>query len=285
MNTKLKFAAIGLLIVGAVVGAAVMLHGHSVAVLSPKGIIAQKEFDLMFTATLLMLLVVIPVFVLTFMIAWKFRAANTRAVYRPDWDHSRVAETIWWVIPFLLIFVISIMTWRSSHDLDPFKPIVSNQPPITIQVVALQWKWLFIYPDQRVASVNYAQLPVNTPVNFIITSDAPMNSFWIPQLGGQIYAMSGMSTRLSLMANEMGSYNGSSANLSGAGFAGMKFVAKATSRADFDTWVSAAAQSPNSLTQAQYDTLAKPSQNNPVVTYSLAGEGLYDRVMMKYMTP
>jgi len=285
MNKKLKFAAIGLLILGAAVGAALMLHGHSIAVLDPKGIIAKKEFDLMATATLLMLIVVIPVFVLTFVIAWKFRAGNTKAVYRPDWDHSRVAETTWWAIPFLLIFVISIMTWRSSHDLDPFKPIVSTQPPITIQVVALQWKWLFLYPDQHLASVNYVQFPVNTPVNFVITSDAPMNSFWIPQLGGQIYAMSGMSTRLSLMASDMGSYNGSSANLSGAGFAGMKFVAKATSRADFDTWVSAAAQSPSTLTRAEYDKLARPSQNNPVASYSLGLQDLYDGIVMKYMTP
>jgi len=285
MNNKSKFVTIGLLVLAAAAGAALLLHNHTIAVLSPKGTIAKQELDLLVTATLLMLIVVIPVFVLTFTIAWKYRAGNPNATYAPDWDHSRAAETVWWAVPFLLILVLSVITWRSSHELDPFKPLASTNQPVTIQVVALQWKWLFIYPQQRIATVNYVRFPVNTPVNFVITSDAPMNSFWIPQLGGQIYAMAGMSTRLHLIATAAGSYYGSSANLSGQGFAGMNFIAKATSQTDFDAWVATSKQSPNALTWDEYAKLARPSQNNPTSTYSLAGADPYDTVVMKYMKP
>ena len=285
MNKVFKFVAVGLLISAVGAGAALLLNGHTIDVLMPKGTIAKQELDLLVIATLLMLIVVIPVFVLTFTIAWRYRAGNTKAKYSPDWDHNRAIETLWWAVPFMLILVISVITWKSSHDLDPFKPLASAKPPITIQVVALQWKWLFIYPDQHIASVNSVVLPVDTPVNFVITSDAPMNSFWIPQLGGQVYAMSGMSTQLHLMATEPGSYHGSSANISGQGYSGMKFIAKATTRADFDGWVAAAQQSPSALSQAQYNHLALPSRDNPVSTYTLAQAGLYDRVVMKYMKP
>ena len=218
MMNKSKFIAIGLLILGAIAGVALLLHGHTIDVLVPKGTIAKKELDLLVTATLLMLIVVIPVFVLTFTIAWKYRASNTKAKYTPDWDHNRAIETVWWAIPFVLILILSVITWQSSHELDPFKPLASSKQPITIQVVALQWKWLFIYPEQHIATVNYVQFPVDTPVNFVITSDAPMNSFWIPQLGGQIYAMAGMSTQLHLMATDPGSYNGSSVTPQRTGF-------------------------------------------------------------------
>ncbi len=286
MNKAAKFAVVLVLVIAAAVaGFAVLLHGHTVAVLNPKGQVAAKELHLMITATMLMLIVVVPVFVLTFWISWKFRASNTQAVYTPDWDHNRLIETIWWGVPTLLILALSVITWQSSHELDPFKPLASTQPPLTIQVVALQWKWLFIYPEQHIATVNYVQFPVNTPVNFVITSDAPMNSFWIPQLGGQIYAMSGMSTRISLLADQSGTYQGSSANLSGHGFAGMKFAATAQPTADFDSWVDSIKRAPNTLSSSQYAQLAKPSSNNPMAAYSHPGEGLYDDIVMKYMSP
>jgi len=184
-----------------------------------------------------------------------------------------------------IILILAVLTWNSSHDLDPFKPIVSDKPPITIQVVALQWKWLFIYPQQNIASVNIIQFPNQTPINFEVTADAPMNSFWIPQLGGQIYAMPGMSTQLHLMADTEGTYRGSSANISGKGFAGMNFSAKSTSQADFDQWVALVHQTRNNLSLAKYNNLAKPSQNNPLSYYSSSQSGLYDRVVMKYMMP
>ncbi len=285
MSKPFKIVAIVLVVLAAGVGKFLLLNGHTIDVLMPKGTIAKQELDLLVTATLLMMVVVIPVFILTITIAWKYRATNTKAKYSPDWDHNRAIETLWWAVPFMLILVISVITWKSSHELDPFKPLASNKPPITIQVVALQWKWLFIYPEQHIASVNLVELPVDTPVNFVITSDAPMNSFWIPQLGGQVYAMSGMSTQLHLMASESGSYHGSSANISGQGYSGMKFIAKASSRHDFDDWVTSAQQSPSVLSKAEYDHLALPSQNNPVSTYTLAQADLYDGVVMKYMKP
>ena len=181
----------------------------------------------MIFAALLSLVVVIPVFAMTIYIVWRYRESNQKAKYSPDWDHNSKVETIWWLIPTLLIVVLSVVTWNSSHSLDPFKPIKSSVKPLRVQVIALQWKWLFIYPEQGVASTNILELPVDRPINFEVTADAPMNSFWIPQLGGQIYAMAGMSTQLHLMASEAGTYAGASANLSGKGFAKMKFDTKA----------------------------------------------------------
>lgn len=285
MNKKYKFAFFILILFGATILATLFIRSHNIAVLNPKGMIAREERDLMITATLLMLIVVIPVFVLTIFIAWKYRAGNTKARYTPDWDHHPVAEFTWWAIPTVIIIGLALVTWRSSHELDPFKPLSSTNPPMTIQVVAMQWKWLFIYPRQNIASVNYVQFPVGTPINFEITSDAPMNSFWIPQLGGQIYAMSGMSTRLHLVADTPGSYNGSSANISGEGFAGMKFVAKASSSADFDAWAGQMQASPKLLSLTEYNKLSEPSKNNPPSYYVLAEQNLYDELILKYMMP
>jgi len=192
---------------------------------NPKGLIGLQERDQMYMATLLMLVVVIPVLILTFAICWRYRASNKSAEYDPNWHHDTLAESIWWGFPALIIILLCIGTWVSSNQLDPFKPLPSSQKPIRIQVVALQWKWLFIYPEHKIALLNYLQFPENTPLNFEITSDAPMNSFWIPALGGQIYAMPGMVTRLHLQALESGEFRGSSANLSGTGFAAMHFLA------------------------------------------------------------
>lgn len=287
MRKKSVFLGGIVLFVLAVVLAAFYLHNHNVAVLNPEGLIANKERRLIIIATALSMIVVIPVFAMTFGFAWKYRASNTRnkAEYRPDWGNSRLLETVWWGVPTLIIIFLSVLTWQSSHELDPYKPLNSSKKPVTIQVVSLQWKWLFIYPDQHVASVNFAQIPANTPINFEITSDAPMNSFWVPQLGGQIYAMTGMSTQLHLMANKAGSYKGSSANISGDGFAGMNFTVKAGSDQDFNAWVARAKQSAGPLTQQTYGELAKQSKNNPVSYYANVEDGLYDTIVMKYMEP
>lgn len=265
--------------------AVIYFHSHSVAVLSPKGVIAGKERSLIITATLLMSIVVIPVFILTAFIAWKYQETNTKAKYQPELDHNSVLEFFWWAIPGFIILALAVITWNSSHQLDPFKPIASDKPPVTIQVVALQWKWLFIYPQQNIASVNLVQFPAQTPINFEVTADAPMNSFWIPQLGGQIYAMPGMSTQLHLMADGQGTYRGSSANISGTGFAGMDFQAKSSSQTDFNHWVTQVRRSQNNLSLAKYNKLVKPSQDNPTSYFSAAQSGLYDRVVMKYMLP
>jgi len=285
MNKKYKIAFFGLVFLGFVLLAGWYLHHTSIPVLEPRGPIAQKERQLIIVTLLLSLIVVIPVFSLLFAFVWKYRESNTKAKYSPDLDHSRVAETIWWVIPTALITVIGIITWNSSHQLDPYKPLSSSTPPITIQVVALDWKWLFIYPQQNIASVNLVQFPKQTPINFEITADAPMNSFWIPQLAGQIYAMPGMSTQLHLMANASGSFHGSSANISGTGFAGMAFVARSSSASDFQQWVNSVKHSPSRLDQDTYNKLVAPSQNNPISYYASSEAGLYDNVIMKYMGP
>jgi cytochrome o ubiquinol oxidase subunit II len=285
MHKRYRYFLLVLIPVGLVLLILTLTHGTNIPVLEPRGLVGQKERSLMFFALLLSLLVVVPVFTMTFMIAWKYREGNTKAKYTPDFDHSRIAETIWWTGPLILVIILSVVAWRSSHELDPFKSLASTTEPLTIQVVALDWKWLFIYPKQDIATLNYVQFPKDTPVNFEITADAPMNSFWIPQLGGQIYAMPGMSTRLHLMANQTGSYTGSSANISGEGFAGMHFLAKSTSQADFNVWAQAIHRTPNTLSQEVYDQLAQPSTNTGVAYYSPIKTNLYGTILMKFMGP
>lgn len=254
-------------------------------VLNPKGWIGDQQRDLMITATVLMMIVVVPVFVLTFYIVFKYNENNKKSKYKPEWDSNIFIELVWWGIPVALISILSVMTWKSSHALDPFRPLDSSVKPLNVQVVALNWKWLFIYPDQNIASVNELYIPVGTPVNFQITSDAPMNSFWIPQLGGQIYAMTGMSTALHLVADEPGSYYGMSSNISGSGFAGMNFMTQATDREKFDKWVASAKQQYLYLDKAQYAQLSKPSRDVEPYVYSYVKNNLYQEIIDKYMEP
>jgi len=282
---KYKFALFILLPLAILLFALQFMQHGTVAVLDPKGWIAEQELSLMVKATLLMLIIVIPVFVMTLVITWRYRAGNKTAKYRPDWDYNFTAECIWWGFPILIVIALSWMAWTSTHELDPYRPLESDKKPLTIQVMALQWKWLFIYPEQNIATINYIKFPEKTPINFEITADAPMNSFWIPQLGGQIYAMPGMKTKLHLIANEVGTFRGSSANLSGEGFAGMVFAAHATTEADFASWVQSAKLSQEGLNQESYNSLIYPSCNNPVATFVLKDNKLYDRMIMKYMLP
>ncbi len=184
------------------------------------------------------------------------------AKHTPDWDHSILAECVWWGVPCAILVVLGIYTWKSCHELDPFRPIAAKKE-MTIQVVALQWKWLFIYPEQKIASVNYVRFPKDTSIHFEITSDAPMNSFWIPELGGQVYAMSGMRSELYLLANGVGNYRGSSANISGKGFSSMVFTAESTSDEDFQEWVQSIKSSTQQLGMTEYQRLVEPSEYNP----------------------
>jgi cytochrome o ubiquinol oxidase subunit II len=286
MSRKQKAMVLGLVSAVLLAVLAAYLHKHTVAVLQPRGQVASGERRVMLIAAGLGLLVVIPVYIMTFMIAWKYREGNkTKKDYRPGWDGHRGIEFIWWAIPSIIIFILAIVTWNSSHALDPYAPLASSAKPLQVQVVALDWKWLFVYPQQNIASVNLVKFPVNTPVDFIITSDAPMNSFWIPQLGGQIYAMPGMATELHLMAGKAGNYTGSSANISGNGFAGMDFTANASTTAEFDRWVDSAKSSPDKLSFTEYDKLAKPSKDNQVAVYSSAASGLFDYTVNKYNYP
>ena len=288
MKTKYKLLLVGLglfIIVEFAWLLKTLIHGHTVAILAPAGTVADKQQALIQFAAILGLFVIVPVFALTFFIVWRFRDGNVKAKYRPEWDGDKKLEAIWWGIPCAIILVLAVVTWQSSNALDPSRPLVSDRKPMTIQVIALNWKWLFIYPEQNIATVNYVQFPEDTPIRFEITSDGPMNSFWIPQLGGQIYAMAGMETTLQLMADNPGSYAGSSANLSGKGFAGMKFTAISSTNGDFSKWVQSVWESPDRLTIGELEKLSKPSENNPVKLYGARDEDVYDTVMMKYMGP
>lgn len=285
MNKKSKLLIlVAIILLGAFAALAYGYLSHAdIDVLSPRGSVAARERNLMYFTLALSSIVVIPVFILTGLIAWRYREGNSKAKYSPELDHNVTAEAIWWIVPTIIIAVLSVVTFKSSHELDPFKPIVNGTKSLVVEVVALQWKWLFIYPEQSIASVNFVQFPAGTPIEFKITSDAPMNSFWIPRLGGQIYAMSGMSTQLHLVANQPGSFRGSSANISGEGFAGMSFVAKASSQAEFDVWLADVRQDSKRLSLSSYNQLAKPSRDNPISYYSPTEAGLYDAVVMKYM--
>ena len=261
-------------------------NGRDIPVLDPKGLIASQERDLILITFALGLLVVIPVFIMLFSIAWKYRASNTKAKYEPEMDGHRGFEALWWGIPALIIIVLSIITAVSTHALDPYKPIESNVQSVKIQVISMNWKWLFIYPEEGIATLNHMNIPKDTPIELTLTSDAPMNSFWIPALAGQVYSMAGMSTKLHLMANETGSFNGSSANLSGDGFADMRFKVKSMESAEYKKWASDNFNSTKTtlLTTDSYNKLAEDRKETDQKVYLLMQHDLYDKVIMKYMS-
>lgn len=261
----------------------VMLSGCKAALMDPQGPVGIEERRLILTALGLMLLVVIPVIVMTLCFARKYRASNKKAVYLPDWSHSTKIELVVWLVPCLIILVLAFLTWKTSHALDPFKPLSNGEEkPLTIEVVALDWKWLFIYPDQQLASVNEVAIPVGVPVRFKVTSDTVMNAFFIPQLGSQIYAMAGMQTEVNLKASQAGVFDGMSANYSGAGFSKMSFKARAMSKAGFANWISQAKQSMQSLDLSHYKLLAQASQQHPITYYSTVTPHLFSRVIQHY---
>lgn len=257
----------------------------NIAFLFPKGSIGLQERNLLFLLQALMLLVILPVYLLTFIFSWKYRADNPKAKYDPHLIDNRIAEYIWWGFPLAITLIICFFTWVKSHELDPYKPLESDRKPLSIQAVALQWKWLFLYPEEGIASLNFLQFPKNRPIRFEITADAPMNSLWIPELGGQIYAMPNMRTELHLIADEVGDFRGSSANLSGEGFAGMHFIARASSDEEYQQWIEAAKLSAKSLTLEEYNSLAAPSQNNPAELYRLQEGDLFEQIIAKYRIP
>jgi cytochrome o ubiquinol oxidase subunit 2 len=283
MHRKYKIAFGVLLGISLLALSIVYLYQTPMVLLNPKGEIGLKEKELIWISTWLMLIIVVPVLVMTVFFAWKYRASNKKAKYEPKWDNSVAAELVWWSFPLIIVMILSVITWKSCHELDPFQPILNKGKAMEVQVVALQWKWLFIYPEENIATVNWVQFPKDVPIRFKITGDAPMNSFWIPQLGGQIYAMPGASAELYLIAEEYGTFRGSSANLSGEGFAGMTFSAVACTPEEFKKWVDEVKDSSLRLNGKEYEKLVEPSQNNPVSLYVLETPDLYDQVLMKYM--
>jgi len=267
------------------ISAAALLSGCDMALMNPKGQIGLEQRSLILTALGLMLLVVVPAIVMAVVFAIKYRSTNAKATYSPNWSHSSKVELVVWAVPILIIIFLATLTWKSTHALDPGKPIASNAKTINIEVVAMDWKWLFIYPEQGIATVNQIAFPANVPVRFNITSNSVMNSFFIPRLGGQIYAMAGMNATLHLIANEPGTYNGISSNFSGRGFSGMKFTAIATpDQQGFDAWVQKVKSSPETLnTMDAYEQLAAPSEFHPVEYFSSVKPDLFNSVIGKFM--
>lgn len=271
-----------------------LLAGCNAIVMNPFGDVALQQRNLIIASTVLMLLIIVPVIVLTFVFAWRYRASNTEATYDPEWHHSTSLELVIWSAPLLIIIALGALTWIATHTLDPYRPIdriAADRPlppdakTLNVQVVALDWKWLFIYPDYGIATVNELAAPVDMPIRFEITASTVMNSFFIPALAGQIYAMPAMQTELNAVINQAGDYEGFSANYSGAGFSHMRFRFKGLSAGDFDAWVAKVKASGETLGRETYLALEKPSQREPVRYYASTEGGLYHRILNLCVTP
>jgi cytochrome o ubiquinol oxidase subunit 2 len=274
-----QFAALAVLIGVAALG------GCTEGVLDPKGPIAIAERQILFNALGIMLAIVIPTILATLGVAAWFRASNRRARYLPDFEYSGRLEVLVWAIPAMTVILVGGVAWVGAHDLDPRKPMASTTKPINVQVVSLDWKWLFIYPEEGIASVNQLTIPDGTPVNFELTSSGVMNSFFVPQLGSQIYTMAGMVTRLELQADHPGTYRGLSAQYSGNGFADMRFSVDAVSAEDFARWVDATRSAGPVLDQQAYAELVKPSQAVVPFTYRAVASELFGGVVSSVMQP
>lgn len=270
---------------GLLVAMAVLMTGCDWALFDPKGQIAREELTLLITCTVLMLLVVIPVIVMTLVFAWKYRASNTNARYEPEWSHSTAIEVVVWSIPCMIVLVLAVLCWKSSHALDPYKPIEHEKPGIEIQAISLDWKWLFVYPEENVAVVNELTFPVDTPLNFRITSDTVMNVFFIPHLGTMIYSMAGMETKLHLIAEETGTFPGRSAHYSGYGFNKMYFDAHSVSDAEYQQWLGKLRADGKTLDQAAFTALGAEKNHDwyPVTYYSSVETGLFDWLVERHM--
>jgi cytochrome o ubiquinol oxidase subunit 2 len=263
---------------------AATLGGCNEGVLNPQGPIAFAERQILFDSLGIMLAIVIPVILATLGVAFWFRASNTRASYRPELIYSGRIEVLTWSIPLMTVLLVGGVAWVGAHDLDPRKPIASEVKPVTVQVVSLDWKWLFLYPDLGIASVNHLVVPVGTPISFELTSAGVMNSFFVPQLGSQIYTMAGMTTHLQLQADNAGSYPGLSAQFSGDGFADMVFKTDAVPGPDFSQWVETARASGPVLDAQAYTDLVKPSKAVAPFTYHAVASDLFSRIVMSQMS-
>ena len=253
-------------------------------VFNSKGPIGQKEADLIIWAFILMLLVVVPVFIMVIVFSRRYRASNKKATYRPDWHDSNKVEWVIWSIPVAIIIVLAILTWKYTHELDPYRPIQSEKPALQVEVISTDWNWVFIYPEHNVATVNELIIESERPVRFKLTSATVMTSFFIPQLGSQMYAMAGMQTQLNLLADEPGVYHGQNIEYSGTGYHTMHFKVHAKTADEFTAWVQDAKASPESLNLAKYNEISgQQIENYPITTFSSVEPNLFHDVMMPYM--
>ncbi|MCL7713446.1 ubiquinol oxidase subunit II [Stenotrophomonas mori] len=264
---------------------AALLAGCDAAIFNPKGQIGHDEKTLLITATVLMLLVVVPVIIMTLVFAWRYRASNTKARYEPKWAHSTAIEVVVWSIPCMIVLVLAVLTWRSSHALDPYRPLESEHKGVTIEAISLDWKWLFVYPEENVAVVNELVFPVDAPLNFKLTSDTVMNAFFIPSLGSMIYSMAGMETKLHLIANEAGVFEGMSSHYSGAGFNKMHFSAHAVSDEEYQQWLGKVRAEARVMDKAAFAELGAQKNHDwfPVTYYGNAEAGLFDWLVARHM--
>ena len=272
----------------------VLLTGCGAVLLQPSGDVALQQRNLILVSTVLMLLIIVPVMVLTAVFAWRYRSSHTRTDYQPEWSHSTSLELVIWSAPLLIIIALGAVTWIATHTLDPYRPVArlsATQPlaagvkPLKVQVVALDWKWLFVYPDYGIATLNEMAAPVDVPIEFQITASSVMNSFFVPALAGQIYAMPAMETQLHAVINKAGDYEGFSANYSGAGFSDMHFRFLAMNEADFGHWVETIKTGGGSLGREDYLALARPSEREPVRRYATVAPGLYDAILNLCVNP
>jgi cytochrome o ubiquinol oxidase subunit II len=285
-NTRARFRRIGRLTShGLALAAMSMLAGCSEGVLDPQGPIAAAEKTILFNSLGIMLAIVIPTILATLGVAFWFRASNARAMHLPEWDFSGRIEMMVWSIPAMTVLLLGGIAWIGSHDLDPRQPIASTVKPITIQVVSLDWKWLFIYPEEGIASVNRLTVPAGTPISFELTSSGVMNSFLVPQLGSQIYTMAGMVTRLQLQADKPGAYPGLSAQFSGNGFADMRFFVEALPQDKFAEWVEATHSGGPTLDAESYAELVRPSQDITPFTYHAVAPDLFATIVRPKAPP
>jgi cytochrome o ubiquinol oxidase subunit 2 len=268
-----------------VVAAPLLLTGCNAAVLDPLGVVGIANKTILIDSLAIMLAIVIPTVAATFAFAWWFRAGNTRARYLPEFEYSGRLELILWAIPLLVVTLLGGVAWIGSHELDPAQPLVSKTPPLEVQVVSLDWKWLFIYPNQGVATVNQLVLPAGQPVHFSLTSASVMNAFFIPQLGSMIYTMNGMTTRLYLQADSPGTFRGLSSDYSGDGFSDMHFEVRSVLADQFTAWVEQTRQSGPALDPASYTALARQSINNSPSTFGSVQSGLFEQITTQKLPP
>ncbi len=267
----------------AVTGTAMLLASCHEGVLDPQGPVGKAERVILYDSTAIMLAVIIPVIVLTLVFAWWFRARNSQARYRPDWEYSGRIEMIIWSIPALIILFLGGIAWTGSHDLDPPAPLEGSTAPLDIEVISLDWRWLFIYPHEGIASLNRLVVPAGVPLRFRLTSTTVMNSFFVPQLGSQIYTMPNMVTRLNLLADQPGTFEGLSAQFSGDGFSDMRFDLVSTEPEAFKDWVSATKTQGGVLDARTFEELVKPAKADGAQTYAQVTEGLFDSVSSGHM--
>jgi cytochrome o ubiquinol oxidase subunit 2 len=264
---------------GAALGICLLTAGCNRGILDPVGPVGAAEKQILINSTAIMLAIIIPTMIATIAFAWWFRRGNKKAVYRPDWEYSGAIEMVVWAIPALTIMLLGGIAWIGSHDLDPAKPLKSTVPPVKVEVVSLDWKWLFIYPDQGIATVNQLVVPAGTPVTFRLTSATVWNVFFVPQMGTMIYTMPRMTTRLNLEADRQGTFNGLSAHFSGDGFPGMQFQVHSLPPDEFVMWAQGARGSGQVLDAAGYTQLEKPSSYVKPMTYGAVAPGLFDAIV------